>query len=467
MRRIVMVVVLSVCWAAIAGADVFASTAPTTQQELLAKCEQVQRSLNQPVEQHALAVLNVALTQSQPLTDGIDLSEVLRQVKHLTAYVVKSDTFYTWSGSEWVGSHRSTYGYSGTREIQEIEQTWSGSAWVNAEQDFTTYNGDGTVSSMKGQEWSGSSWVNTDSTAFSYAGGMTSTITMFEWSGSAWSNHSRSMIYYTSGKMDSTVAQLWQTGAWVNVMKQTYTYTGDEITTWVIQNWETSAWVNAMRWLDTYVGGLLMQSVTQTWNDSDWEDTNKHEYTYSGSHEILDVYSIFSGVWIAMDADTTKWSGENIIEIVYNHTMGTSVSRTQFTYDGNDNNTLKLSQSWTGDEWLNTSREVYVYEVALAVEVGEGRVPAVFELEQNYPNPFNPITAIRYSLRRPSQVEITVFNVLGQEVRTLESGMQPAGSYETTWNGTDQAGSPVASGVYFYRIKAGDFTETRKMVLLK
>ncbi len=94
-------------------------------------------------------------------------------------------------------------------------------------------------------------------------------------------------------------------------------------------------------------------------------------------------------------------------------------------------------------------------------------VPQDFVLKQNYPNPFNPTTVINYTLPSRSDVEIAVYDILGRRVRTLLDETQAAGPHEVSWNGTDGAGHPVATGVYFYRLQAGDMIETRKMMLLK
>jgi len=98
---------------------------------------------------------------------------------------------------------------------------------------------------------------------------------------------------------------------------------------------------------------------------------------------------------------------------------------------------------------------------------GAGDSPKSFRLEQNVPNPFNPTTTIRYTLPDASDVELAVFSVDGRLVRVLQSGAKPAGTFEATWDGRDSAGRSVASGVYFYRLRAGSFAETKKMVLLK
>jgi len=89
-------------------------------------------------------------------------------------------------------------------------------------------------------------------------------------------------------------------------------------------------------------------------------------------------------------------------------------------------------------------------------------LPTVYSLEQNYPNPFNPNTKIKFSIADEVQVNLSVFNILGERVTELKNEMMKAGYYEVEFNATD-----LASGIYLYRIKAGEFVETKKMVLMK
>ncbi len=93
--------------------------------------------------------------------------------------------------------------------------------------------------------------------------------------------------------------------------------------------------------------------------------------------------------------------------------------------------------------------------------------PLCFKLSQNYPNPFNPQTVIKYDLPDPARVKLTIFNVLGQQVRTLVDREQEAGSKTLLWEGTDDQGQEVASGVYFFRLQAGKFEATKRMVLVR
>ena len=102
--------------------------------------------------------------------------------------------------------------------------------------------------------------------------------------------------------------------------------------------------------------------------------------------------------------------------------------------------------------------------------IGDGfvyTVPDQYVLHQNYPNPFNPTTTIAYDLSQSGHTRVSVLNLLGQEVAILTDGYLDAGQYHIIWNGRDSAGSPVNSGVYFYRVKSGNFADTKKMILLK
>ncbi len=94
-------------------------------------------------------------------------------------------------------------------------------------------------------------------------------------------------------------------------------------------------------------------------------------------------------------------------------------------------------------------------------------IPDRFELKDNYPNPFNAQTEIQYGLPEPSEVNLSVYNIMGQKVRTLVEGRQSAGVHRVTWDGRNENGETVASGVYFYTIRAGTYIETKKMTLLK
>ena len=94
-------------------------------------------------------------------------------------------------------------------------------------------------------------------------------------------------------------------------------------------------------------------------------------------------------------------------------------------------------------------------------------IPEEFALYANYPNPFNPYTTISYDLPEQAQVTLGIYDLLGKKIKTLVNQSQDAGNKIAMWDGTDELGRQVSAGVYLYQIQAGDFSQTRKMVLLK
>jgi len=95
-------------------------------------------------------------------------------------------------------------------------------------------------------------------------------------------------------------------------------------------------------------------------------------------------------------------------------------------------------------------------------------IPIVFSLSENYPNPFNPVTLIEYSVERAGHVNISIYNIIGHKVFNLVSGYHSPGiHYSAVWNSNTQSNIPVSTGIYFYEMRAGDYIERKKMVLVK
>ena len=103
----------------------------------------------------------------------------------------------------------------------------------------------------------------------------------------------------------------------------------------------------------------------------------------------------------------------------------------------------------------------------LPKHAGSANVPRQFELLPNYPNPFNPVTHIQYILPVQSSVKLSIYNSLGQEVRTLVDDLQHAGIYSIVWDGCDQSGQKLSSGIYFYSLRTSGFVAVKKMIMLK
>jgi hypothetical protein len=124
---------------------------------------------------------------------------------------------------------------------------------------------------------------------------------------------------------------------------------------------------------------------------------------------------------------------------------------------------IKVYAAVNGDEDAGNDTLTSTVVVRNTIGVGgEDMAPAVYSLSQNYPNPFNPSTVIKYSVAQTGIVELKVYNMLGQEVKTLVNEMKSAGRYEVKFNAAD-----LSSGVYVYRIKSGNFVQTKKLMLIK
>ena len=137
------------------------------------------------------------------------------------------------------------------------------------------------------------------------------------------------------------------------------------------------------------------------------------------------------------------------------------------TFAANGNGLFRLTTNSSAELVSQEIVDINGTPIALTSDVSGGALPQSFDLEQNCPNPFNPETVISYSLEKAGDVSLEVYNCLGQRVRVLSTGNQPTGKHTVRFDGTDDTGAQLASGVYLYRLRVGDRQLTRKMVLLK
>jgi hypothetical protein len=181
-----------------------------------------------------------------------------------------------------------------------------------------------------------------------------------------------------------------------------------------------------------------------------WDITEK---TPGGSNAILQFG------WMASQEDAifaaSRTTNDMIVHLPDTVEAGTGIYTTQFT-----NQPYTLSRGG-----ITSFGDFTVGKLGALTLVGDepSDIPKEFSLAQNYPNPFNPSTKIFYELPKASRVSLIVYDVLGREVATLVDKMQQPGSYTVTFSTQDGR----ASGVYFYRIHAGDFVSVKKMMLLK
>jgi hypothetical protein len=241
----------------------------------------------------------------------------------------------------------------------------------------------------------------------------------------------------------------------------------------------------------------------------DFDESGASVQIYSDKGQILTMSPPREGssgvYWYVADIDGVR-GAMNIINELQNSEPGSAMSSgtvTQNQVKGRSlNRTMSssdLSYSWDfGDGKKSTQTEQQnpthtytnngTWDVTLTVSDGSNYSTVIFEdyivsgtgsiseelllpesftLHQNYPNPFNPTTTISYDLPEQSQVTLGIYDLLGKRIKTLVNQSQDAGNKTTFWDGTDNLGRQVSAGVYLYQIQAGEFTQTRKMLLLK
>ena len=157
-------------------------------------------------------------------------------------------------------------------------------------------------------------------------------------------------------------------------------------------------------------------------------------------------------------------SNEGVIEVM---NQGTPIT---VEYSINDGEKWEIVDENGGvvELWSNGVMEISgdVFQLVLRKSTS-GVIPNIFTLHPAYPNPFNPVTSLRYDLPEQTQVTLTIYDLMGREVTQLINTTQEAGYKSVQWNATDMHGKPVSAGVYLCQIRAGEFVQTRKMVLLK
>ncbi len=218
----------------------------------------------------------------------------------------------------------------------------------------------------------------------------------------------------------------------------------------------------------TLLGGEMFDKVTYL----NSIDTNKIDsvlynpmYEISQASNWIDGFDVVEETEVFMKAETRGISNNPAVQVVNTGVSRTLTSGNKIVFMSYDPISIDSSPSyfWLGRGDASPSTQSLFWFDADVIGVSKnGTIPQKFSLSQNYPNPFNPTTVISYSVPEKSEVTLKVFNLLGQEVATLVNSVQNVGAHEVNFNASN-----LSSGIYFYTIKAGSFTSTRKMMLIK
>lgn len=403
-------------------------------------------------------------------------------------------TFYYyewWDGSQWVNNYQQetyTYDPDGNMTSHLIE-TWDSNRWVNSRQHIYTYNYDGNMTSHLIEEWESNNWVNSwrETYVFDSNGNMSSYFSK-RWDGTNWVNSWRfSFTYNLNGNRVTYLSEIGNSTQWVNRSQVTYTYNSNEnMVSQLTKTWNGSQWSLYERVTYTYDSdGNMTSKFPENWDGSKWVNSNSGStYTYdsngnmiSATYETVDRSHGGQDIFIWRYTYTYDSNGNKIShfsETLYNNTWQSDWLYT-YTYDDNGDMISGLFESWYGDKdgtfrffdsfgnsYKYGGLEINVYYSTITDVAEEDLNVLAFTLSQNYPNPFNPSTIISYSIPKSSFVQLKIYDMLGREVASLVDEEQAVGNYKVGFNASN-----LTSGVYFYRLQSGEFTETKKLILLR
>jgi hypothetical protein len=215
-------------------------------------------------------------------------------------------------------------------------------------------------------------------------------------------------------------------------------------------------------WLHLDLNGESQVEMKFWWKDFGDENHSNDGIYFSddGGDTFKKVYelkpqSYSNNYWRKFSLDVDELASTNDLELTNNFVIKfQQYDNYKIPSDGFAFDDISISVDYPLDKPISDLQE-------------KSDLPKSFELFQNYPNPFNPTTTINYSLKEDVDVKIIIYNILGQEVKTLINVRQTAGYKSVVWNGTNQNGDPISNGMYIYKIIAGDFVKVRKMILIR
>ncbi len=316
--------------------------------------------------------------------------------------------------------------------------------------------------------WDNGSWVNSSRSTYTYSPNQT-VLTMSMWVNNDWIEYLRMTTTLDNNGNATQIVTENNFGTWVVastiVMTTTYDGNGNPLETIEVMNG-----VNSTKTINTYTNGNITSILIQFWNGSGWDDDTRITTTYSGGVRTQVMLEMMvNGSWQDLSRSAFTYSGGKLMETVteeWDNGAWVNLSRTTNTYNGSQV-AEELHEDWSGSAWVNSTKWVHTYDGTTGVEELGSVLPEEFGLS-NYPNPFNPETAIHFQLPSNTAITLAIYDSRGRLVKTLAQD-QPlaAGGHTLIWDGRDQQGHTVPSGMYIYTLRSAAFSATKRCTLLK
>lgn len=336
----------------------------------------------------------------------------------------------------------------------------------------------------------GSGWENSLKNSFFYDD-QNNLITEinFGWYINDWDSLSRINYSYDNGMLSQSVFQNYNTNYWENSSRCNYEYDANQnLAITLTEDWINNNWQNWLLVTNYYSLQNKRDSILfQTWVNNDWQNDKKTIFYYSENQIDLDsiVVSSWNGLsWINLfKRELVNDANHNQIEQIDKEWIAGSWSNSiRRFYTFNEFNYIEYAycEIWYNNKWMSGDGDIVFqtpdgfiigfitnnvsayYSNVVSVEENKNVGISDYSLSQNYPNPFNPSTMIEYKIPESYFVEIKIYDVLGKEIATLVNEYKSKGIYKIQFNTNN-----LPNGVYIYRIKAGEFSETKKMILMR
>lgn len=406
--------------------------------------------------------ITIAQTQAVRKADFLDL-----QNKHLPDMEIFDPVAQQLSKSNTIPGYRLKEVFC---EFHEI----TNNMWQNNFQHFYTYVDEQRIDEKLTKKWFNGAWLDyrLESHTYDPLHGQRIEFLLSDNVNGSWENLTRILTEYDSNQRVSiSTTQSWDNNQWDDVRRNVFTYDASgRVTEILFQSWDITQWADMNKSQYTYDGSttVIADIVTLNWSGSVWQNSAKTTYTYNAAGNFTEVLGQiwFSNDWFNSTRLVYTYNGsDQLIETVFQQWDNVSVwndfSRTQYTYDAMGNQATQLDQWWISNSWVNNTRCTNTWESATGIDDGPATIVSGYHLS-NYPNPFNPATRIEYVLPVADQVNITIFNLLGQPVATLLDEHRPAGRHVI-----DFAAGSLPSGSYFYQLQTAGATIVRRMILLR
>jgi hypothetical protein len=403
------------------------------------------------VRKCAILVLLVILQSTLCFSDNRDANVffALQKPAQEIEYNRETIIYQMLTDGEWKDKNKTVNSYDEQGIWTEsFSQSFENGAWTNRTKGYLTYNDQGNIIEALSQTWENGEWIDYYKQTSSYdeQGNMIVQLGQLSENG-VWNNESKwSNTYDRDGNKTEVIIELWSGGKWETVQQEANTYDDEGKMTEYLRGSHNDGKINISKYIFTYDDqGLKTEELRMRYRDEedDFVTGSKMTYTYNDRGDMTEEHHQY--------LRDTEWVTSTDITVTYDDQGRIAESITQ-AYLRNMNITV---------------RYLYSYDYITHIAENTSDTPAALPLTANYPNPFNLSTTIRFLLPVAGYAELVIFNVMGQKVRNLLSGEMTPGEHFAVWDGCDDSGDAVTTGVYFSRLTTLNSSVSGRMMLVK